>query len=113
MDSRKELQAQYRRMKPSMGVFQIKNLVSERTWIEGSTNMDAKWNRHRTELRFGSHRNKELQEDWSRLGEEQFEYSVLAELAYSEKPDVDYVQETKILLDMVLEEMNLSKGLLY
>jgi len=113
MNSRKELQAQYHQMQPKMGVFQIKNLVTNRHWIEGSLNMDARWNRHRMELRLGSHRNKKLQHDWSNHGEEHFEFTVLAELAYNDKRDTDYKAEAKILLDIVLEELNLSKELLY
>ncbi|MFD0761644.1 hypothetical protein ACFQZW_06080 [Lutibacter aestuarii] len=48
-------------MKPPMGVFQIKNLNTNKVLIDSSIDMVFKWNRHKMELKFGTHRNKKLQ----------------------------------------------------
>ncbi|WP_298285069.1 hypothetical protein [uncultured Lutibacter sp.] len=48
-------------MKPPMGVFQIKNLNTNKVLIDSSIDMVFKWNRHKMELKFGNHRNKKLQ----------------------------------------------------
>jgi len=80
MKMKKELKVEYKQKKPVASVFQIKNIQNGMLLIEESINMHSKWNRHRTELRFGSHRNKILQKDWNDLGEENFMFSVLSEL---------------------------------
>ena len=89
MKTRKELKEAYKQKKPVAGVFQIKNDENGKVLIEASTNIPSKWNRHRTELKFGSHRNKQLQQDWNDLGEENFTFSILSELELSEEENLD------------------------
>jgi len=52
--NRKELIKQYKETPQRMGVFQVKNLTNGKMYIEGSPNLDKIWNRHRTQLVFGS-----------------------------------------------------------
>ena len=73
MKSKKELKEEYKQKKPIAGVFQIKNIKNGMMFIEESSNIESKWNRHRTELRFGSDRNKTLQKDWNELGGRKFQ----------------------------------------
>jgi len=75
--------------------------------------VSSKWNRHRTELRFGTHRNKALQTDWNEVKEENFQYSVLSALDIKEDDNFDINSEVKLLLEMVEEELNLSDGMKY
>jgi len=65
MKTKKELKEEYKQTRPAMGVFQVVNEVNGKVLLEATTNMQSKWNRHQTELRFGSHRNKQLQKDWN------------------------------------------------
>ena len=113
MKNKKELKQAYKQHKPVMGVFQIKNTVNNKVLIEGSTNIASKWNRHQTELKFGSHRNKELQKDWNEMEATSFTFEILSELAYKEDVAVNYVEEVKVLQAMVLEELKLPKTQLY
>jgi len=113
MKNKKELKQAYKQHKPVMGVFQIKNTVNNKILIDGSTNIASKWNRHQTELKFGSHRNKELQKDWNEMEAASFSFEILSELAYKENEAVNYVEEIKVLKAMVLEELNLPKTQLY
>ena len=113
MKTKKELKQDYKQHQPKMGVFQIKNTVNNKVLIEGSTNISSKWNRHQTELKFGSHRNKELQKDWNEMNATSFSFEVLSELAYKEDEAVNYAEEIKVLRAMVLEELNLPKIQLY
>jgi len=108
MKTKKELKAEYKQYQAQMGVFQILNKTNGMILIEGATDMSAKWNRHRTELRFGSHRNKKLQNDWQTMGEENFEYSIVSELKVDEDDSIDLNDEIKLLLEMVLEELNIA-----
>ena len=110
MKSRKELKALYKQMKTPMGVFRIRNLSTNRILIDYSTDMPSKWNRHRTELRFGGHRNRALQKDWNDLGEDNFVFEVLSELEHTDDPVNDYTKELKTLLEMVLEALELPES---
>ncbi len=88
-----------------MGVFQVKNLTNGKMYIEGSPNLDKIWNRHRTQLVFGNHLNKELQQDWNTFGEEQFQFSILDEIKQDGPPGTDYRKQLKMLETMYLEEL--------
>lgn len=111
--TKKELKNAYKRQKPQAGVFQVQNKVNGKVLIEGATNMSSKWNRHRTELRFGSHRNQQLQKDWNEAGEENFVFSVLSELKIKEGEALNLNEEVKLLREMVEEEMGISKEMRY
>ena len=105
MKDRKALKEAYKQKKPTMGVFQILNKVNGKRLIEESTDIPAKWNRHQTELRFGSHRNTAFQKDWTEHGKENFEFSILSELEIKEGETLNIGQELKTLKEMVLEEL--------
>ncbi len=103
--NRKELIKQYKETPQRMGVFQVKNLTNGKMYIEGSPNLDKIWNRHRTQLVFGNHLNKELQQDWNTFGEEQFQFSILDEIKQDGPPGTDYRKQLKMLETMYLEEL--------
>jgi len=113
MKTKKELKQAYKQAKPDAGVFQILNKENGRALIEGASNMISKWNRHRTELRFGSHRNNRLQADWNNFGEESFEFSIVSELELDEENTSNLSEEVKLLYEMVSEEMNIPEDLKY
>lgn len=115
MKNRKELLVQYKESKPTMGVYQIRNNSNGRLWIEGSTNPQARWNRHKSELNFGSHRNTELQADWKQYGEQAFDFRILQTLKPDDNPKakVNYSKEVEQLAALVLEELNPKPGQLY
>lgn len=113
MKTKKELKQDYKQLKPVMGVFQVKNEQNGKVLIEGSTDVQAKWNRYQTELKFGSHRNKELQKDWKAANPESFTFTILSELEYKTEEIVNYREEVKVLNQMVLEELNLPKAVQY
>ncbi|MEZ4847281.1 MAG: GIY-YIG nuclease family protein [Bacteroidia bacterium] len=113
MKSKKELKQEYKQKKPEMGIFQIKNLSSGKTLIEDATDIPARWNRYRTELKFGSCRNKALQKDWNELGEDNFEFFVLSTLELKEEDHANVRIELKSLKEMVLEEISLAEELRY
>lgn len=100
-------------MKPTMGVFQIKNEVNGKVLIEGSTDMAARWNRYQTELKFGSHKNKDLQKDWKEYGAEKFTFKVLSELEHKKDENADYNKEVKILEEMIVEDLKINEDVRY
>ena len=113
MKTKKELKEAYKQKKPVAGIFQLQNKVSGKVLIEGSPNAISKWNRHRTELRFGSHRNKQLQNDWNTQGEDSFIFSLISELKIKEGESIDLKTELALLKELVMEELNIHDDMIY
>ncbi len=102
--TKKELKNQYKETKFPMGVFQIKNQVNGKILLDSGLNMPAKWKRHLMELKFGSHRNKVLQQEWKQFGATVFVYEVVAALEYKSATE-DYGKEVATLAELYLEEL--------
>ncbi len=105
MKSKKELKETYKQMKFPMGVFQIRNAANDKILVGSSNNLNAIWNRHRVQLRFGSHRNAAMQSDWKTFGEDNFKFEILAHLEEKEGELLDANKELKTLETMYLEEL--------
>ena len=105
MKSKKELKDEYKQKKLKMGVFQIKNIINSKIFIGSSLDLDAIWNRHKSQLQFRSHPNKELQKDWNEFGEENFTYAILAEIKQDEDKQIDYSKAVKELEDLYIDEL--------
>jgi hypothetical protein len=105
MKTKKELKEAYHLIKPRIGVFQIRNTVNGKIYVEDSVNLDKIWNRHRVELNFGGHRNVALQKDWKEFGEANFQYEVLSEIKQEANKNIDYAKEAKTLAKMFIEEL--------
>jgi biotin operon repressor len=74
---RKEWIELYKQARRTAGVYAIRNTTNGRVLLGSSVNLHGPFNRHRTELRLGSHRCPELQADWNRLGEDAFAFEIL------------------------------------
>ena len=95
--TKKELKDSYKQLKFKIGVFQIRNTVTGKVFVGSSVNLDAIWNRHHTQLKFGGHPNEALQADWNALGEGKFVYEILDTIEQKEADGVDYGKEAKQL----------------
>ncbi|MDX8340436.1 GIY-YIG nuclease family protein [Draconibacterium sp. IB214405] len=113
MKTRKEIKEEYKQMKFSMGVFQVKNRSNNKVFIDNSVDIASKWNRHKTELKFGNHKNRELQNDWNEKGEDNFDLEILSELKQDDKKVINYAKELKLLQQMLIDEMNIPEELRY
>ena len=105
MNTKKEQKDIYKKMKFKVGVFQIKNTENQKIFVGSSTDLDAIWNRIRTELRFGNHLNTELQNDWKKFAEENFVYEILSEIKQDEESTRNYRKEARQLEEMFIEEL--------
>jgi group I intron endonuclease len=105
MKPNKQLKDDYKQKKFKMGVFQIRNKVNDKIFVGSSINLDAIWNRIKSELKFGGHRNEKLQKDWKEFGEENFNFEILSEIEPDDQDNVDYSREVKKLEDMFIEEL--------
>ena len=80
INRQKALKKAYLEQGTPMGVFQILNTENQRRLIGVSRNVRTAFNKHRFQLKNGSHRMRDLQEDWNKFGEEAFTFEVLDEL---------------------------------
>ncbi len=95
---------EYKETQRPMGVYRITNKENGKVFIGSSKDLTAILNRHRSELKIGSHRNKVMQEEWRQYGPEAFEFEQLELL---EPLDDSFRDPSDDLL--VLEEMWLEK----
>jgi len=79
---RKELQQQYKEMKPDTGIFAIRNRDGGKCWPGVSQNLKGAVNSTLFQLNFGNFAQRELQRDWKELGESRFTVEILETLPY-------------------------------
>lgn len=87
-DRRRELLEEYRKIKTSMGVIQIRNNKNNKVYIDSYPNLKNKWLTIKAQLDMGSHPNSQLQKDWRDIGAVAFTYEVLEEKETDEIADV-------------------------
>jgi len=97
---RSEAKKEYKQAKRPMGVYRIRNMQNNKSYIGYSIDLQARINRQKAELKFGSHRNSELLGEWKSFGESSFEFEVLDELELDENLKADPVKELRILSEM-------------
>jgi len=92
---RKKLKTEFLGTKPLMGVLTILNNAENKIFIKESTNLRALSNRIQFELNNGQFDNRNLQDDWNRLGEESFVFENAIIVPLEENKIIDY--EKKVL----------------
>lgn len=68
---------EYKESTPAAGVYRIRNEKTGRIFIGSSLNVNARINRHKASLFFGSEEVPELGPDWKKYGQESFTFEVL------------------------------------
>ena len=106
-DKKKELKQSYRQKPEAMGVYQIRNVVNERVFVGAALNLYGIINRHKFELKLGSHRNEKLQADWLAFGGESFAFEILDELTPKDGSGRDYKAELAVLEELWLAKLEL------
>ncbi|MBK8515333.1 MAG: GIY-YIG nuclease family protein [Saprospiraceae bacterium] len=105
MKSKKELKDIYKEHKSRIGVFQIRNLINNKIFIEWSSDLQNIWNRHKFQLNSGLHPNIQLQKDWNEYGQDNFSYEILSEIKQEDVETTDFRKEAKQLELMFIEEL--------
>jgi hypothetical protein len=100
-----QLKRDYKEKQPVMGVYKIEVLNTDKCFIGYATDLNARFNRHKFDLKFGSHRNRELQQNWNSYGEDAFRFVILDELEYDKNSDNDPKEELKLLLELWIEKL--------
>lgn len=96
---------EYKEARRPMGVYTIRNIGNNKLYLGFGTDLPAKINRHKAELRFGNHRNRELQEGWNSFGESSFQFEVLDILDQEENPQTKPTEELHILAEMWVRKL--------
>ncbi len=104
IDHRKELIRQYKEIKIEAGVYQIKNTKNQKVFVASTPNLKT-MNGKPMMLRGGVHKNKKLQEEWNKFGEEAFVFEVLEVLKEKEEGYFDKTGELKKLEKKWLEKL--------
>ena len=105
MTNRKALKRPYLETKTRAGVYAIRNQITGRALVAGSTNVQGTLNRHHFELRHGQHRNAKLEQDWVEHGGTNFLFDVLDRVKPSEDPAFNAAQELEMLVSLWLQEI--------
>ena len=104
INRRKELVRLYKEMKPEAGVYQIKNTKNQKVFVASTVNLKT-MNGKRMMLDGGAHKNKKLQEEWSKFGGEAFLLEVLEILKEKQDGYFDKTGELKKLENKWLKKL--------
>lgn len=105
MVDQRALKKAYKETPRPRGVFVVRNRANGKVFLGGSQDLPGALNRHRFQLKMGSHQNGALQADWKSLGEDAFEIEVLDELKPQEGPETDPVREVAVLLALWMDKL--------
>lgn len=101
MISKKDIKREYKEREIPSGVFQIKNTVNGKVFLGSSLNLDGVLNSQSFKLANGSHSNRELQQDWKRLGADKFVLEILEEVQEPENAGSFNLKDELTLLEMI------------
>tara|TARA_R110001592_G_scaffold355160_1_gene655493 strand:+ start:86 stop:769 length:684 start_codon:yes stop_codon:yes gene_type:complete len=87
-------------------VYCIKNLVNNKVYIGETIKGKLRWKKHLTDLRGNYHKNKLIQEDFDKYGEEAFEWTILKEFEDEDK-SVLLLEEAKSIQQFITEGVEL------
>jgi len=104
-EDRKNLKKKYQESHPPMGVFLIRNIVNDKVFVAAGRNLQGIINRHRFQLIAGSHPNKSLQTDWSKLGIQSFAFEILEEFSPPDDSRFDEAKELAFMETLWLEKL--------
>ena len=107
---RSKAKRDYKQAKRPMGVYRILNKQTGKSYIGFSTDLQARMNRQKAELKFGGHRNKALLDEWQLFGESCFEFEILDELEPDENSKANPVEELRILCEMWTRKLEKAGG---
>jgi hypothetical protein len=104
-EAKKQLKKNYQGSTRPMGVFLIRNNLNDKLFLGAGLDLHGIINRHKFQLKNGTHPNKQLQTDWNQLGSDNFAFEIVDELKPREGVEFDYRQELDFLETLWLEKL--------
>ncbi|QCR30885.1 GIY-YIG nuclease family protein [Lysinibacillus sp. SGAir0095] len=106
MDRKKELKQQYQEIEIIAGIYQIKNNVNGKLFVESTRNLKT-INGVKFTLNNSTHINKELQSDWNEFGKDAFSIEILEMLKKDENnPDYNEKEALKAMEQKWLDQLS-------
>lgn len=103
---KKDLVREYKRTPKQMGVYCIRNTSSGKCFVAASRDINARFNRHRLELKMQSDRSSaNLQADWTAQGAEVFEFDTLELLEPLDAADYNPGEDLEVLEQLWLDKL--------
>src|ERR1700704_6612412 len=102
---KKQLKKNYQQDRRPMGIFLIRNTLSDKVFLAAGIDLQGLINRHKFALKHGGHQNKSLQADWNELGDNSFAFEILDELKPPNDPAFDARAELTVLENLWLEKL--------
>lgn len=103
--NRKELVNEYKQTVQPMGIYQIRNTENGKLLVGSAPNLPGRINRHKFQLEYGSHPNKELQRDFTASEGKSFVFEIVDYLEPKAEPGYDYTDDLKLLEQIWLEKL--------
>lgn len=103
---KKQLRAQFLEIKPLMGVLTILNKAENKIYIAESMNLTALFNKMKFVLNSGQFDNKILQEDWNRLGKDNFVFENAVVIPFEENKIIDYKKQILTARNDLIKELS-------
>ncbi len=100
-----EINKEYKQTVQPMGVYCIKNNVNGKIYIGVTKNLQARINRHKFQLKYGSENVPCLQEDYRLAGEDNITFEVLDRLEPKEDMGYDYTSDLIVLHSLWVEKI--------
>jgi hypothetical protein len=104
-EGRKQLKKDYLRSSRPMGVFLVRNNLSNKVFLATGMDLHGIINRHKFQLMNGTHPNTSLQADWNEFGSNNFAFEIVDELRRREGVELDYKEELGFLEKLWLEKL--------
>jgi hypothetical protein len=101
----KQLKKDYQQTPRPIGVFLIRNNLTDKVFLAAGMDLHGLINRHKFQLTQGAHPNKQLQADWNEFGANNFAFEIVDELSPRAGDGVDYRAEVAFLEDLWLEKL--------
>ena len=79
------------------GIYMIRCKINNKIYIGRSKNIKDRWKQHKKELRNNKHCNKNIQKDWNKYGQDNFEFNIIVECEEDKLNELErkYINEYK------------------
>ena len=101
----KQLKRDYQQTPRAMGVFLIRNNLTDKVFLAAGVDLHGLINRHQFALNHDGHPCKQLQADWNELGDNNFAFEIVDELGPQTDAEVDLRAEVEFLEKLWLEKL--------
>ena len=103
--SKSEIKRTYKENPPAAGIFRITNNVNGKIFLGKGVNVRGILNSQQAQLQFGSHRNRDLQQEYNRFGAEQFIFEIVDQLETSDRMPEQVKEDLEALEELWLEKL--------